>query len=120
MSLRELGPAFIPGLGPVLHLPGVVERMPGDPTGRIAWGPLAAGQRQAIGRLAQDVEHGGPDQLDGCPVSSGRAGRPRESDLARVVSLRLDDMADDLVAVTTTAAGTLAQLGRSGRVETSW
>src|SRR5947207_2191857 len=51
-------------LGPILDLPSMVERVPGDATSRVAWRPLAAGEGRAVERPAEDVEDLVADRTD--------------------------------------------------------
>src|SRR4051794_40331588 len=92
----------------------MVERVPRDPRGGIAHGPLAPGQRRPVRRLAQDVEQGAAHEVDAGGV--GRIGR-RELDphLAGIGSFGVQDVADDLVAVSASTSRALPELGRSVR-----
>ncbi len=98
----------------VLDLPGVVERMPGDPARRIPGRPFPAGERRAVRWLPEHLEHR-PAQRVTASRSSARGAARRRPDLASVGLVGPDDVLDDPIAIAPAAAGTLAQLGRGGR-----
>ena len=82
----QSGDASDPGpssLGAVLHLPGVVEGVPGDAAGGVAGGPLAARERLAVGGLAQHLEHRSRREPRWPPVADRRL-LELEADLAGV------------------------------------
>src|SRR6476646_9973541 len=86
--------------------------MPRDAAGGVPRRPLAPGERRAVRRLAEDVEHRGAKGLDGGAVG-GVGLLLAQPHLAGVVPLRLDDVADHLVAIATATSRALAQLSRS-------
>ena len=69
----------------------MVERVPGDPTGCVALGPPAIGERTAIGRQTQDVEHGRPFRGDR-PVLAEVRFREPDTELASIGVVGFEDV----------------------------
>src|SRR5687768_16908296 len=67
----------------VLHLPGVVEGVPGDAPRGVAKRPLAAGQGRAIAGGRQNVKDGPPLRAHGGAVLEA-ARLDLDADLARI------------------------------------
>src|SRR4249919_4364783 len=88
----------------------MIEGVPGDAPGRIPGGPPPARQRRSVRRLPQDLEHRGAFGLDSGAVVERRR-REFEADLLGVRVVRIDHMADHLVAVATATSRALAELG---------
>jgi len=89
----------------------VVEDVPGDAAGCITRRPALLGDEPCSGGSAQGPEDG---VAKGRDRGRGPGGRRVETDpqLARILRLGAENMLNDGVAVATSAAWALAQLGR--------
>ena len=96
----------------VLDLPGVVERVPGDPAGGVAGRPASAGERRAVRRLAEELEHVARAWPRGGAVPRVVAGGSHHG---RVGAVGAVHVLDDLRPVPAATARPLAQLLGCGR-----
>ena len=109
---RASGQLGVRLVGTVLHLPGVVEGVPGDAAGGVALRSTCGRRAAAVGRLAQDLEHRGAHRPRPPPRRRVAAACSLMPELAGVGrSPHSIDVADHLVAVAAAAARTLAELG---------
>ena len=100
-------PACLPcRVAAVLDLPRVIERVPRNPARRVAWRPLLSGDRRAVRRSADRLEHALPEIGDGLLVARVNLGA-FQAEHACVPTIGPDDMLDDLVPVAPAPRGPL-------------